>query len=477
MMATGRVQRIDEDKGCAYIVHRGHAYEAPLAEVETAARVPGARVGYRLQRRKGVETAVDVHLRRGTRTNKRQRRFGDLTGVRRDGNKGVTAGQNAYGIDISTQPLRVAAAWLDAMGQRDDAAASDLYLPGAVVHLADGPQVGRKAMRRVLSRSPWAGVAADSVVVEAHDRYVRAELASEKPPLVTHLLVEDGQIVEQWLDGEPDLDEAANGLGESVDVEVLARGTIDSGALDHARDRVERLLDGVGSGSTAARIKLTAEEVATGKPRARAQLSVETRSGPIRTHATADSMDEAVDIAADRLRSKFEHQHDRNHQTPATATTDAGHWRHGTPVAPRPPFFDRPPAEREIVRHKSFVPDEITVEEAIVDLESLDYEFLLFAESDSGLDCVIAVDEDRVGEFTLQVLGSGRDRGDAIVVADGVHRSPEVAVRLSPSAAMTHLNESGRHYLFFENAGTGRGNVLYHRYDGHYGLITPADVD
>ncbi|WP_157536105.1 hypothetical protein [Kitasatospora mediocidica] len=24
------------------------------------------------------------------------------------------------------------------------------------------------------------------------------------------------------------------------------------------------------------------------------------------------------------------------------------------------------------------------------------------------------------------------------------------------------------------DAATGRGNVLYHRYDGHYGLITPA---
>jgi len=29
-------------------------------------------------------------------------------------------------------------------------------------------------------------------------------------------------------------------------------------------------------------------------------------------------------------------------------------------------------------------------------------------------------------------------------------------------------------HLFTEGV-TGRGNVLYHRYDGHYGLITPAD--
>ena len=30
-------------------------------------------------------------------------------------------------------------------------------------------------------------------------------------------------------------------------------------------------------------------------------------------------------------------------------------------------------------------------------------------------------------------------------------------------------------FLLFRNADTGRGNVLYRRYDGHYGLVTPAD--
>jgi hypothetical protein len=29
--------------------------------------------------------------------------------------------------------------------------------------------------------------------------------------------------------------------------------------------------------------------------------------------------------------------------------------------------------------------------------------------------------------------------------------------------------------LFFVNVDTGRGNVLYHRFDGHYGLISPAE--
>jgi hypothetical protein len=28
--------------------------------------------------------------------------------------------------------------------------------------------------------------------------------------------------------------------------------------------------------------------------------------------------------------------------------------------------------------------------------------------------------------------------------------------------------------LFFVNSETGRGNLIYHRYDGHYGFIEPA---
>ncbi len=29
--------------------------------------------------------------------------------------------------------------------------------------------------------------------------------------------------------------------------------------------------------------------------------------------------------------------------------------------------------------------------------------------------------------------------------------------------------------MLFADDTTRRGNVLYHRYDGHYGLITPAE--
>jgi hypothetical protein len=40
--------------------------------------------------------------------------------------------------------------------------------------------------------------------------------------------------------------------------------------------------------------------------------------------------------------------------------------------------------------------------------------------------------------------------------------------------AVSEMNAVGHRFLFFEDAETGRGSVVYRRYDGHYGLIEPA---
>ena len=40
--------------------------------------------------------------------------------------------------------------------------------------------------------------------------------------------------------------------------------------------------------------------------------------------------------------------------------------------------------------------------------------------------------------------------------------------------AIERISASGERFVFFENAASGRGNVIYRRYDGHYGLIAPA---
>ena len=45
---------------------------------------------------------------------------------------------------------------------------------------------------------------------------------------------------------------------------------------------------------------------------------------------------------------------------------------------------------------------------------------------------------------------------------------------LTVTEATARLETAGQSFLFFVNPETGRGNLLYHRYDGHYGLIEPV---
>ena len=41
--------------------------------------------------------------------------------------------------------------------------------------------------------------------------------------------------------------------------------------------------------------------------------------------------------------------------------------------------------------------------------------------------------------------------------------------------ALERLDAGGEPFVFFCDTDTGRGAVAYLRYDGHYGLIRPAD--
>lgn len=102
----------------------------------------------------------------------------------------------------------------------------------------------------------------------------------------------------------------------------------------------------------------------------------------------------------------------------------------------------------------------------------LDYDFHLFTERATGIDSVVYVTDDgywiaqadpRPGLLELEP-------GIASVMVSEV-RPP----RLELADAEARLEALGRPFMFFVNNQTGRGNLIYHRYDGHYGLITPAD--
>ena len=189
----------------------------------------------------------------------------------------------------------------------------------------------------------------------------------------------------------------------------------------------------------------------------------------LRVAASARTLNEAVDQVLAKLRSKLESRRDRRRHNPTGLPAADGTWRHGNRPSELLPYFDRPADERELVRHKTFAPSEMTLEEAAWDADLMDFDFFLFVELSTGKDCML----ERT-ESSYVVRGLAGERPEAFTNGLGFEFVDDKPATQSTALAIEVLDESGAPFHFFENAKTGRGNVLYRRFDGHYGLITPS---
>lgn len=465
-MPDGRVHRIDADKDCVYIIRRGRTYRAPISEVEPAARVPSARVHFGLSRNDGVETAEGVMLRRGTRTNRRQRRFGDLTGATRPGSKSRTPTQREFGIDVTTQPLRVVETWLEAMERSDFDGATSLYLPEAEIHREEGPVSGRRRIRALLEDSDWHG-GTSSVVLHSDDRFVDVEPMEGSDLPQTSFLVYKGAIAEQWLgtyhEAEVDEDDP------QVDIEVVNRTGVRESAVTYAEERLTYVMDSIPDRVMSARIKLALSPNHGALIPAHVEATLELdNKGVIRVHAGAASIPEAVDQAMSKFAAKLERTRDRFRHNPEGVVASPNSWRHANRPNSDLPYFDRPAEEREIVRHKTVAAAQMTIEEAAWDADLMAFDFFLFEEISTGHDCLLERTDD---SYIVHGMGIG-EQTVASSMGDLDLNDTEAPTHLL-SAAIEILDGTGVPFHFFENEATGRGNVLYRRVDGHYGLITP----
>ncbi len=472
-MPAGRVKRIDEQRDVVYIVRRGRTLAAPLDQVEPKARVPNARVEFRLVRDHGDESAADVRLRRGTRTSRRQRRFGDLTGARRPGAKVATTVARHYGIDSSSPPFRVVEAWLEAMGDRDFDGAVALYRPDAVLHQADGDLTGWNRLRAALERSPLAGLDPEKADIYGLGRYVRVDCPCDDDDHGASFIIDRGEIVEQWVDIEPDGDRGDE-TATAPPFQLAVRGTVADDATRYARTRIGHLVDTVGRPVRFVRVKLTAVDNPAYERPAMAEVVLDLDRTIVRAHAEAPTFTEAIDRVVDRLQVRI--RHDRSRRRARQRGRDP---LNGSRTAPGQIASESlepaamKPDEPEIVRHRSFTPDELTIDEAAWDLEMLDYEFLLFVEADTGDDAVLTGD----GHGALVIQFRQPAEHGPINSVTKVAMAENPPPRLRPSDAVDLLEATGDRFMFFVDQTSGRGNVVYRRYDGHYGLINPADEE
>jgi ribosome-associated translation inhibitor RaiA len=183
-----------------------------------------------------------------------------------------------------------------------------------------------------------------------------------------------------------------------------------------------------------------------------AKASLDVGGRPVRAQVAAEQMVEAIDLLERRLRRNLEELEELGRaQRHETGTERPGEWRHGDLPTARPDYFPRPPEERELIRRKTFALAALTPEQAKLEMQVLDHDFHLFTNAETGEEAVVYRRRD--GTVALAQLTSA----PVMLIEDAIER----------------LNLSGEPFVFFVEPQTRPGNVLYLRYDGHYGLIEP----
>jgi len=257
----------------------------------------------------------------------------------------------------------------------------------------------------------------------------------------------------------------------TLQVQTETRGAVPEEAVSLAVQRVSSLLRIAPEPVLFARVKLTMmADPAVERP-AIAQANVDLNGRLIRAQAAGQTMREAVGHACDRLRIQLERAARNWAAIRGTQpTAGPGEWRHQSRPAARLPYFPRSPEDRTVIRHKSYALAHETPDEAAAEAQLLDYDFHLFTEKSTGVDSVIY----RAGDgYRLALAQPQYRRLGPLVSSITVSEAPVPC--LTTAEAMARLEAVGQPFLFFVDSQTGRGNLLYHRYNGHYGLVGPAD--
>jgi hypothetical protein len=256
-----------------------------------------------------------------------------------------------------------------------------------------------------------------------------------------------------------------------LEVQTQTHGLVPASEVSEAVRRVSSLLRMASEPVLFARVKLTMHADPAVERPAIAQINVDLNGRLVRVQSADETLRAAVEHACDRLRVRLERAA-RNWAAlrGGTPLPEPGEWRHASMPAPHLPYYPRPRSERIVMRRKSYTPRHETPEEAAAEAELLDYEFHLFREKSTGEDSVIYRTADG---YRLALAHRRTGRLGPVDPFIAVSHVP--AARLTVTEAEDRLEAFRQPFLFFFNSQTGRGNLIYHRYDGHYGLIEPAD--
>jgi hypothetical protein len=260
-------------------------------------------------------------------------------------------------------------------------------------------------------------------------------------------------------------------LPHAIDVEVTADKEL-SDAAEYARSKFGEFGRYTRPPVRHARVKLTRHRDPAVQRPVVAQVNLDVDGRLIRAQVQAQTAREGVDLLAARARRRLEraaeHWEARRGQLPAAGSHE---WRHNSEPSQRPDYFVRPADECRVIRRKSFTMTPCSIDDAAREMDLFDYDFHLFTEKGTGAAGVLY----RAGAtgYRLALVAP------ALAEQVGPHTLPVTVSQhpapcLTEQEAISRLGLLGLPFLFFIDAAPGRASVLYHRYDGHYGLITPA---
>ncbi|UXA14693.1 HPF/RaiA family ribosome-associated protein [Mycobacterium sp. SMC-8] len=254
----------------------------------------------------------------------------------------------------------------------------------------------------------------------------------------------------------------------AVDVDVTTHGEF-PGAADYAQAKIGGLSRLARRPVTYARVRLTRRHDPAVERPVIAQANLEVGGFLVRAQVEAVTAREAVDELEARLRRRLKHLAER---WDAPRGPDAAPpWRHEEKAQRSPRALERTAPEPRLVRRKSYAMAPCTVDEAVTEMELLDYDFHLFTESGSGTAAVIY----RSGPTGYRLaLVAPALAGEVTPYRELVTISPHPLPCLREQDALERLALLDLPFLFFVDAAQGRASVLYRRFDGDYGLLTPA---
>jgi ribosome-associated translation inhibitor RaiA len=254
----------------------------------------------------------------------------------------------------------------------------------------------------------------------------------------------------------------------TMDVEVTASHGISRQEADQARSRFESLERYSGHALTAGRLTLRH----VGAPADNlhvADASVLFDGRLLAAHAAGPSAAAAADAVVERLRVQLRRTAD-SEVTRREERAEIGAALETLEPDPdhRPQARLKPPEERAIVTRRTYAPGPEPTLSAVADMLDLDEEFHLFVHARTGEDAVVyRRDDGRIGLIHPRGSELADEGEDDIVVPEPSRYSEPLAL----DTARAEMDELNHRFLYFIDAGDGRGKVLYLRHDGDYGLV------